>query len=221
VAIKKPTSNTITIPRLEARWFVDAAMSSISSDEVTPVLCAAKITVTGDAAEILSTDRYRVTLARATVKASADHSFLIPREALLWLKKNQGAFGSYNAQFQTVTFETREDGRLTVAINDGAEIDVRGSLTWNGLATKGNFPPVEKLFVGARESASVAGARVNLDFIAKAKILGSRYEAPTLKFTTGSNPDKPGPLLLTFEKGDRGNREITAEVLIQPNLELR
>jgi len=220
-ASKKPTENVLTLTRGDAAWFIDTALSAISTDDITPVICAAHVTVTGTVAKVISTDRYRVTLANVAVESTADHEFLIPRAALIWMKKNQSVFGSYMSDQQRITITTGEDGGLAISIIDGAQIEKRTALTWRGFVVVGNFPPVERLFETARAAEHSSGARVNLDFIAKVKHLAPRHDAPTVKFTATENPNKPGPLLITFEKGDRGHREVTAEVLIQPNLELR
>ena len=215
----KPKPNIITLTRPEAKWFVDAALSSASDDDVTPSICGALVRTEGAFATILCTDRYRVTLAKATVASTADHEFIVPRDALVWLRKNLATFGRYKVELQSVTITTTPDGALAVTVFEGRPAETRGSLTWSGFVTKGNFPPLERLFVPARASDAVSGAHVNLDFIAKARTLAIPGYPPNLKFTTSANPDKPGPLLITFEKGERGARETYAEVLVQPALD--
>lgn len=212
----KTVSNTITLDRNGARWFVDAALSSASADEITPVICGARVTVTGTEIELLCTDRYRVTLAKAkAVESTGDHAFIMPRAALMWLGKNLAAFGRFMAEYQRMTITTDDEGALTVAVIEGTSIEERKTLVWTGHTVKGKFPPVDDLFEKAHSSeAAPASARINLDFIAKARVLADGYEAPVLKFTfAAAESRKPGPLLITF--GDK------AEVLIQPNLNLR
>lgn len=209
----KLTAHTITLSRAQVGFFVDAALSSASKDDVTPVICGAKITVTGDQAQICCTDRYRVTLAKSIVVATDDHEFIMPRAALEWLKRNANAFGRNMAQYQSFTIDTTDEGALTVTVIEGTAIESRGSLSWHGYTTKGNFPPAERLIEKARAAElSVQPVRLNLDFIAAIRSLGNRYDVPNFKFTISDNPNKPGPVLITFEH---------AEVIIQPNLQLR
>lgn len=209
--------HTITLDRSGARWFVDAALSSASTDDITPVICGARITVTGSNAEILSTNRYQVTRSQAAlVESTGDHEFIMPRTALVWLGKNLAAFGNYMSEYQRITITTTEERALSVEVIEGTSIESRSSLVWNGHTVKGNFPPVDRLFEAARKSdPAPATARINLDLIAKVRVLASRHEAPMLKFTFAADSDskKPGPLLVTFD--------TNTEVLIQPNLNHR
>lgn len=218
----KSTTHTITLTRPDARWFVDAALSSIATDDITPVICAARIAVTGDEAQIVSTDRYRVTLTTAKVKASDDHEFLMPREALTWMGKNLAAFGTYQIDQQSIVIETTDEGSLRVTVFEGVTLDSRRSISWAGAVTKGNFPVgviaiVEKARVA--DPVPTQTPRVNLDFIAKARGLAYKGNPPTMKFTAAENGTKDfGPLLLTFKDWDK---KTYAEVLIQPNNEAR
>lgn len=221
----KTVTNTITLSRDQAKWLAEVGLSASSTDDVTPIICAAHIEVTGDSARVTCTDRYRVHTAPVKLEAKARaHSFLLSRAALLWLSKNAAFHGRTLAEFNRVTIRTRSvDGiPTTVTITVlASEIDGAASVSWTGELVKGNYPPVLRLFEIAREAEQGGPCRLNLGFLAKAEKLGDVGDAPLLKFTRSENPNKPGPAYLAFTRIVEEGVETYAEAVIQPNLMLR
>ena len=218
---------TIILNRANARLFVDAALSAASADDITPVLCGAHISVDGERLRVTSTDRYRVhTAVIGAVELPAQIDAIIPREALLWLKRNAAHFGSHASQLQRITLNVEphvkdaiktEPGALRITIAEHSEPDA-ASVVWNGRHTVGNFPPVLGLIETARGAEAItATPRLNLAYVGKVNQLVRQLgQSVRVKFTAGGKPNKPGPAYFAVEdyKG-----AVVAEALIQPHLE--
>jgi hypothetical protein len=73
-----------------------------------------------------------------------------------------------------------------------------------------------RLVEAARDAEETQGARLKLDFLAKARPLAMHPDyAPRIKFTAVKDrPEKPGPALIQFKNAG----VVYAEALIQPNL---
>lgn len=211
------STSTITLNREQARYFVDAALSAVSRDDITPVICGALITREGDKLRMVCTDRYRAhTALVATKSIEGDLEFIIPREALGWLSKNLSYFGSYMRVHNRITIDVEpheESGRLTVTVAEH-ETEDADSVVWSGHHTKGNFPPVIRIIEKARDAEAIlATPRFNLGFLAPAaKLQRHREGHPEFKFTASDTPGKDGPLYMAFRDGD----EVYAEAILQP-----
>lgn len=216
--------NTVTMKAGTAKYLADAMLAGSSKDNLTPVICAAKVTIKGGALTAIATDRYRVHMVHLDVEGKAkDHEFVIGRELLTWLSKNANAFRSRgNSVFNpTVTIETREpsgeqgdDGLCVITVCRDADLDT-DVLTMTGTLVRGNFPHVYRLVDTARiAEANAADIVLNLDFMASVRALSPAQGInPKIRFTVASNPNKPGPIYLAW-----GNDRVIAEALIQPNL---
>lgn len=214
----KVVFRTIVLPRHEAKWFAGAALSATSTDDITPVICAAQMTATPTSLRFVATDRYRVHTATIQLAAkTVEHEFLMPRAALLWLDKNVSYFGRWGSELQIATIATTDDGELTVSVRASTEPDA-SYISWHGRCVPGNFPPVHRLIEIARAAEVGPPIRLNVNFIAKTRPLTrSLSESPRIKFTASDKPNRPGPAYFTFG----GDTEPYAEALIQPNLEIR
>lgn len=204
----KPVS--LSLDLADAGWFARALLAGASTDDVTPVICAAHIAVTDGRLEGTSTDRYRVHQAwieHDSVKG--DSEFVLTTDSLKWIVKNVAYFGragSFNGPKLSVTVG---DGLAVLSI---ARSDDTRSISFTDNLVKGNFPPVGRLIETAlkAEVTTDKSAAIKLDFIAKARALASDpHEFASFKYTATENSLKPGPLLLTFRQG---------RALIQPNL---
>jgi hypothetical protein len=215
------TPHSFTLRRPDAALIADVILSASTTDLITPIICGGHIKVEEGNVTAVGTDRYRVHTATVTAtEATGDHDFVIPRSIVAWLKRNLTVFGRDQLEQQVVTFSNVEGGALTVVVADPLSEE---SVTFTGKATKGNYPPVARLFEKAREAEPFDGeVRLNLNFLGKAAVLGNRHDAPIIKLTKSDNPNKAGVAYLAFHGQDRdGKKYIIAEALVQPNLMLR
>ena len=222
-------TNTVTISAQSAKYLADAMLAAASKDDVTPVICAAQITVTPEELRGLATDRYRVHTVALNVQSKPKaHEFVVPRDALLWLSKNALAFTSrrYTAFDPIVKFTTRapgeangDHGYLKLEVRQSIDSgDVDGVISRTGPLVKGNFPPVGKLFEKARAAELHAGPfMLKPELLSSLRVLGGKWDVPLIRPTASENPAKPGPVHFEFKQGDR----VFAEALIQPNLIVR
>ena len=213
--------DTVTIPYSQATLGGMYAVALHSSkDDVTPVICAVKVSTH----TFLATDRYSVGEWTHTPEASdiadstpaSDLALLIPRSAAEWLaKQGAKALGAFEHAL------SEEGGAVIVFSRDSIAIQWEQSgqvLAVTRFAeVQGNFPPVERLLSGA-VAAEDAPSAISLKpaFIERftkgaAKTL-EREAALTMRFTKTANPNKPGPVIFEFAQF-RG--------LLQPNLLLR
>lgn len=204
---------TVQLDVADAVWFARALLAGSSTDDVTPVICASQITVSKGRIEGTSTDRYRVhSVFIEDEQIKGDSKFLIPAGALQWIVKNAtyfGRAGSFDGPTLTITVKPGAPaGTVELAIRRAVDTRV---ISYTDELVKGNFPPVYRLFDVA-EKAEVTPDRetaINLDFLSKARnIARDRHEPAALKYTATDNPNKPGPLLVSFRSG---------RALIQPN----
>lgn len=225
--------NSVMISARDAKYLADAMLAAASKDDVTPVLCAVYFEAGAEGLRTQATDRYRAhTAVVDTVKRSGRHSFLAPREAIVWLSKNALAFTSrrFTAFDPVVVITSQAPEAGTPGLDGGhLKIDVRqsadatatdGSISWVGTLRKGNFPPVlAKLIEPARTAELSEGPFVmRPDFLSALRALGgSDHRAPLIRPTKNADPSKPGPVYFEFKAGDR----VYAEAIIQPNTNLR
>jgi hypothetical protein len=214
--------NTIILTRSQGKWLAEVGLSASSADDVTPVICAAQIQVTGSEARVTATDRYRVSSAVVKLKEKSEaHTFLLPRAALQWLNRSAGYHGRYAEDLQRVVITTSQPEigpHMVTIIVKASDMADAATVSWTGELTKGNFPPVYTLVEKARDAeAGTPEARLNLEWFSKVKLFGARHLTPLVKFTKTDNPNKPGPVYLAWS--DDG--AVYAEAIIQPNLMLR
>jgi DNA polymerase-3 subunit beta len=227
VNTKQATTQTATfdVNLPDALYLAEVGLSGSSTDDVTPVITASVWTLDGDTITTLSTDRYRVHTASITAPGVGHGIYGIPRDALTWLTKNRAYFrrrSSVTEPLVTIDIELvapdaaspnqsslrLPTGTITLTIRD--DVDDRAiSLRTN--LVRGNFPPVLRLIEQAEAAESRDGEVVlNIDFLGKTSALAvSRSDQPRIKFTKTENPNKPGPVLVTYAQG---------KAIIQPNL---
>jgi len=218
----------IILHRDHAAYLVDVALSASSRDDVTPVLCGARVTVEDENVRVVATDRYRVhTTKVCAVEAQDDFDAIIPRPALLWLKKNIGYFGSSGRHNQRVTIlmgqHVKRDeqmdlpGVLCVTVSQ-TDADNSASIQWNGTHVVGKFPPVLRLVDEARDAEPAAAPPLlNMSYVAKiARLARGAHQPLRVKFTSG-NGSKPGVVYFSVEH-DTG---LLSEALLQPHVEPR
>lgn len=210
-----PKPKKLVLDRRSARRLYDVAMSGMSADDVTPVICAAHVTAEGTTLTVTVTDRYRVHTAPISIRERvAGFDALIPRAAFQWLAKNLNAFGRDGLAAQQVVITLHSEGQLVIEVQESSAL-AAAAVAWRGSVTKGNFPPVDRLIEKARAAEETTGpVRLNLNFLGKAGALGNGYEAPLFKFTATDKTDKPGPLYLRWGNADAP----TAEALVQPHV---
>ena len=213
----KPKTHTIVLTRQSAKYLATAALSGMSTDDITPVICAAHIKASGDELQMLVTDRFRAHSAKIGLAAkTTEHEVLIPRDAMLWLNKNIAHFGRYTADFNRIVITSTDERALTISVCISEETDAP-SVAWKGEATKGKFPSMADLIAKARDAADGTPEIVKLDFLAKARSLSRGLESPLIRFTASDNSNKPGAIYLRFpSQGD-----IYAEAIIQPQISAR
>ena len=219
--------STIILNRKNARLFVNAALSAASTDDITPVICGAHVSIEDGMLRVTATDRYRVHTALIdTMKAPKELDAIIPRTALMWLRSNEAHFGSRGLDEQRISIDVKPhpdtpqgSGALIVTVLD-TELADSASVSWSGLHTRGHFPPVRRLLESARNAESTtATPLLNLSYVAKVQQLARNHVHPIrVKFTASDNPNKPGPVYFSVEADGGG---VVAEALIQPHLEPR
>ena len=219
--------STITLNRGQARYFVDVALSAASTDAVTPVLCGAHVTVEDGRLRVVCTDRWRAHTALVEAESiEGEPEVIVPRQALLWLRSNQTYFGSYGKHLQRIVIEatprdekTFVGGELVVTVKEHEQEDA-GSVQWAGKHVNGKFPPIITLIEKARDAEAVlATPRFRLDFLGRMSVLGKDGPdiPPRIKFTANNNPNKPGPVYVSWN--DTADGAPYAEALVQPYME--
>jgi len=215
-------SNVLTITATDAKYLADAMLAAASRDNVTPLLCAARVYVDKDGVHAVATDRYRVHRVHLeAVKKNRAHEFVIDRTMLTWLARNALVFKAYGS---VVTFTTTPPGegkddkgliRAEVRADADAD-DGYGTLSRTGFPVRGTFPTVERLFAEAEENVSDIGSvSLNLEFLAGLRPLTPmRGMTPLIRATQKPEYKKPGPVWFTFEYDGK----VRAEALVQPNL---
>ncbi len=219
--------STIVLDRDAAKLLVDVALSAVSRDDITPVICGAHVTVDDGKLRVTATDRYRVHTALVEAKSiDGEVDAIIPRAALEWLAKNRTYFGGTMREYHRIRIDIGAHlmggikpipGALSIVVCE-AETDDANCVAWNGRHTVGNFPPVMKLVEAAR-AAEVAPItpRLNIGFISRInRIAQHPHTLVRVKHTVSANPNKPGPVLFALEEIDG---QVIAEALLQPNLE--
>ena len=218
----------IILRRDDAAYLVDVALSAASSDDVTPVLCGARVTAEDGHVRVLATDRFRVHTTRVrAVEAQDDFDAIIPREALLWLRKNLGYFGSSGRHSQRVTIlmgqhlkqERVRDlpGILCVTVSE-TDADESASVQWNGTHVLGNFPQVMRLVEEARTADPAATPPLlNMGYVAKIARLSRGAHQPLRVKLTASKGTKPGVVYFSVEH----ETGLLSEALLQPHIEPR
>lgn len=221
----------IILQRDHAAYLVDVALSAASRDDVTPVICGARVTVEDEHVRVVATDRYRVhtTKVRA-IEAQDDFDAIIPRDALLWLKKNIGYFGSSGRHSQRVTILMGQHvkrsslvslgdlpGVLCVTVSQ-TDADDSASIQWNGTHVVGKFPPVLRLVEEARAAEPAAAPPLlNMSYVAKiARLSRGAHQPLRVKFTA-SKGTKPGVVYFSVEH----ETGLLSEALLQPHVEMR
>ena len=210
--------DTITVPYSQATLGGMFAVALHSSkDDVTPVICAVKVSTH----TFLATDRYSIGewthTPEASDTAASDLALLIPRSAAEWLAKQSPKVLGFGPR-DTLLLES---GLVVVFARDSITIQWETSGTVLAVTrfaeVKGNFPPVGRLLanaVAAEDAPSAISLKpASIEKFTKgaAKTL-EREGAFTMRFTKTENPNKPGPVIFEFAKF-RG--------LLQPNLLLR
>ncbi|GAA4176411.1 hypothetical protein [Gryllotalpicola koreensis] len=214
------TKQTFTMSAHALRYLAEASLAAIDKTEwATPILLAAHFEVEKGRVRALATDRYRVHEAFAeTKKAAKPHELLIHHSELSWvvttMRQNRKAFGGHDPVATVVTeFADEKAATVTITISGG---DLALSRTAKTVA--GNFPPVWKLLDQARAAEISSEPKLlKLAFLNKARALSlDGAETPRLTFTKGTNPNKPGVVILDFENAGK----VYATALIQPNLDV-
>lgn len=218
--------STIILNREGASLLVDAALSAVSKDDVTPVICGAHVSVEDGKVRVTATDRYRIHTALIEAKdIEGEPEAIIPRVALEWLAKNRSYFGNTLHHHHRIRIDIgkpveralkTEPGALSIVVMEH-ESDAAASVAWNGRHTLGNFPPVMRLIDTARDAeAVVATPLLRMDFMGRVNRLTRWRGNPVrVKFTAGTKPNKPGPVYFSVEHDGK----VVAEALLQPHLE--
>lgn len=211
-----PTTATLTLPVADALYLARAAVAAAGDDEVTPILCSVLISAADGVVKVVSTDRYRVHRATASIEDAQLPPYLLPREALSWLVANAGFFGRRTIFPVTVGFhfeptdypETKPAGRaipapggiVTISITEG-ETAGADQLSYRTQLVRGNFPPVEDLVDEAIKADDIADdGFVNLTFLSKSRSLASyANQNPRVRFVGRGN--KPGQVLVIYPNG--------------------
>lgn len=207
-----------------------AVAQHTTKDDVTPAIHAVKVTPRF----FVATNRYTVGRWEHNTEADAgpltaegvlvndpDAVVLVPRKAAEWLAKQLpkvlGVEDPRNlSESPYVVVFTPESVTVKWAGNDGAILAVT-----RFEVVVGNFPPVERLFPEVRSSDRLDDFMpvVSLKpeflemFIRGAKRTVVREAPMRFQLQKSDNPNKPGPVLITFADRFTG--------LLQPNILLR
>lgn len=209
----------VTVPISDALYLARAGVAGASKGDITPVITGVLLSAEDGVLTALSTDRYRVHRATATVEGVLTFPpFLIPAKAFRWLIANASFFGRGMLP-PTVTFELEATeatkpnpnrsgtpspgGVVTITIRenggDAAHLQHKTSLI------AGNFPSgVVKLLDEALVAEPQKGdtGLLNLDYLASCRALASyRGENPRVWFVAGSNTAKSGQAVVAYKHG--------------------
>jgi len=214
-------TTVVELPVADALYLARAGIAAVSKDDITPVITGVRLSAEGGLLKVLATDRFRV--HRAVAVLEGDVSFEpvnVPSSAWRWLIANAGFFGrgllDPLLRIEIVRKEAAKpsplpagslqlpEGSVTVTIYESTDTD-GPFVALHTQLVPGGFPEgVEKLLddaIATDPDASDAGT-VDLDFLAKCRPLASyRGEKPKVKFVAGSNPTKPGQVVVTYSQG--------------------
>lgn len=201
-----------------------------SSDDVTPIISAVHISVT-DAGEVtaVATDRYRIARVIFTPKTDeavigGEDSITINAKELskFWAGIKVNALKSYAPIILDIVTEPSEYGD-----NKKFVLEYLSSRVEN-VATKGNYPPVERLMVDyqVEQCAGVPAVSLNPNFLGDMvkmyhprddRKINMKNVAWQFRFKA-TDSKKPGPVYITRGSDIAG---ATLDYLVQPNLLLR
>ncbi|SJM54874.1 hypothetical protein [Agrococcus casei] len=155
-------SGTIRLARAEAEWLFRGALAATSDQDVTPIICAVKLTVKNDRVTAIATDRYRVHQLFVPVAPGApDGEFVMSRRQVQRLLKSwHGSRSLFPDQVVDIAWEDRDPNATTKVgmpvtpkhtgwveftvlsdLTDAAELISHGAPQ-----VRGPYPPVERLF---------------------------------------------------------------------------
>lgn len=221
-------SGTIRLGRLEAEWLFRGALVAASTQDVTPLICAVKLTVKADRLTAIATDRYRVHQLFVPVRPGApDGEFVMSRHQVQRLLRSwHGSRSMLPDQVVDLTWDDRDPDAptgvgtpVTPAHTGWVEYTVRSDMTdaaelisHGAPQVTGMFPPVERLFPD--DPADEAAGPVSQMFLDPAFLADTRYLRSgqgSLRFVIprlGAKGAQQAVLVV--------NTEGTARALIQP-----
>lgn len=212
-----------TMPAHIALYLITAMLAAATGDKVTPVINAARLDAKGKSLRAIATDRYRVhevITQHAVTHATKGESVIISVNMLNQIKRLIKAFAPRRVEVAEtrVTIQSRRlndtDTQLKVTISRADD-----SLTVTGPAVRGNFPPVDRLVASAEKDPRYLGRlKLNPTFLGQLQQLnpGTHPAAEFKPTCSADNPDKPGPVYVTFDADG-----TEARALIMPNLVLQ
>lgn len=218
--------NTLTVTPAQLASLA-TAVHAASTDDITPVITAIRLSRVDDTVTAVATDRYRIARITLALKLadqeelnSPEFTALVPGKAFdAFARTVKRAAGRVAADHPSVTIAHDDDAR-TVTISDTYS---QSSITLKAII--GNFPPVERLIPTALEcTGTPAGARLNPAYLATmVKLTLPDNDKHRPWELTGNLPaDDKGrkfpPVLFTYGPDGDSNR---IEYLVQPNTLLR
>lgn len=197
---------TLTPAQTAAIASLHAATPQAKTDrDVTPILTAIHVTVTGDTLTATATDRYMVVESAFPI---GDGAATIGEERSFML--NSKDWQSIAKLKTPVTLTIDDDSTVTVAHASG---------TLNLLQVQGNFPRVQRIFSDGQGDLA-QGTGLDLAKLARlAKIVpASPYLKDEASVWEFSQPGENKPVTLTRPRLPEGE---SMRALIQPNLRIR
>jgi DNA polymerase-3 subunit beta len=180
-----PVEEYPTLPRVEAKTGIvpaeefSAAIAQVavaaSRDDITPVITAVQLEITGTSLSLVATDRYRVAIREIAWESQgdmADVTALVPARTLQEIGKTFGHTGTISIAI------TSKDDRELIAFS-------ANNKTVTSLLIKGNFPPVRRLFPERVENYAVVNTAELIEATRRVKLVVEREAA--LRFTFANN----------------------------------
>ncbi|MGO3649774.1 hypothetical protein [Agrococcus casei] len=222
-------SGTIRLARREAEWLFRGAFAATSDQDVTPVICAVKLTVKDDRVTAIATDRYRVHQLFVPCKPGApDGEFIMSRRQVQRLLRSwHGSRSMFPDQVIDITWRDLDPAAaakvgtpVTPKHTGWVDFTVRSDQTdaaelisHGAPQVRGTFPPVERLFPddpADQSSEPVSQIFLNPAFLADTRYL--RSGQGSLRFVIPRAGAKGAQQAIVV-----ANTEGTARALIQPH----
>jgi DNA polymerase-3 subunit beta len=180
-----PVEEYPTLPRVDAQTGIvpaddfSAAVAQVavaaSRDDITPVITAVQLEITGTSLSLVATDRYRVAIREIPWESQgemADVTALVPARTLQEIGKTFGHTGTISIAM------TNKDDRELIAFS-------ANNKTVTSMLIKGNFPPVRRLFPERVENYAVVNTAELIEATRRVKLVVEREAA--LRFTFANN----------------------------------
>ena len=182
---------------------MDSALVAASTDDTLPVLESVRIEIAGGVMSLLSTDRYRLTLAEMPVNSMIDQAFLLKAGMWKLFKKHLSVKGGP----LTLRFTEAENGYKRIGFR-------QGGLELDTAEIDGQFPKIRSLFPDSPEIVFEMDADLLAAHVAAVSVTAARNTPVRLTYNgidslrvdagTGEEAQAQAFMPYSAERGNRG-----------------